>query len=89
MDITNALKQLSLPEVTAVRLRHITWIFEKQYGLHLNLRLNDYRSSVRVNTTYDAFPAQVVEETVVLLRGQQQRAHVCHPPLGRVAAHVD
>lgn len=43
----------------------------------------------RVNTTYDAFPAQVVEQTVVLLRGQKQRAHISHPPLGRVAAHVE
>lgn len=57
--------------------------------MHLNLQLKDYRWAVRVNTTYDAFPAQVVEETVVLLRGQKQRAHICHPPLGRVAAHVD
>lgn len=36
----------------------------------------------------DAFPAQVVEQTLVLVRGQKQRAHVSHPPLGRVAAHV-
>lgn len=55
----------------------------------VNLRLTDYKRAARVNTTYDAFPAQVVEETFVLLRGQKQGADICHPPLGRVAAHVD
>lgn len=44
---------------------------------------------IGVNTTYDAFPAQVVEEAFVLLRGKKQRADISHPPLGRVAAHDD
>lgn len=64
-------------------------LFLRLHRLRVNLRLKDYISAARVNTTYDAFPAQVVEETFVLLRGQKQGADICPPPLGRVAAHVD
>ncbi len=89
VDITNALEHSGPCQKLHRSFASHHWIFDKQYGLHLNLRLKDYRSSVKVNTTYDAFPAQVVEQTLVLLRGQKQRAHVSPPPLGRVAAHVD
>lgn len=39
------------------------------------------------NQTYGAFPAQVAEQTLVLLRRQQDGAHVHGPPGRRVVVH--
>lgn len=39
-------------------------------------------------TTYNAFPAQVVEEAFVLLRGEEYGANISNPALRRMAIHV-